>query len=243
MTSPSHDRNPVCVCDDCARPWVNTYSTPVEDLLHFTGRYPRPLSMNHTHHFGEKLGELPQEVIEAAARSPVPWKVEGWKPSEVLEAPFVPRAIKNKVAQLPWGWGGKREHRWLYIRPQLVKMGEPDRRSGSFWHVDVDAVFRSVAPDWDDFRAMAVSFGNIAETEFIKTPFDITVDGPPKSADYVHLLPQIEGKAFTTHTPQPGQIAHYTVRDFHRAGPPRQSGWRLIILAFETNAKPQDKWP
>lgn len=198
------------------------------------------IACNQTHRFGMNLGDLPQEVLELASIS-CP-KIEGWTPAEVLSHPTASRAVKNKVAQLPWGWGGERAHRWLYIRHQKVAAGQPDRRSGSFWHVDVDAVFRSVAPDWDDFRAMAVSFGDIAETEFIATPFDIDVDGPPRSSMYVELLPQLPA-TFETHAPAPGQIAHYTVRDFHRAGPVRRSGHRLIILAFETNAPPQDKWP
>ncbi len=201
--------------------------------------YPRLLAMNHTHRFGDFMGTLPQELIASMKHM----RLEGVSPDEVLRNPVIPRAVQNVVMRMPWGWGGDRAFRWLYIRPQHVVQGQPDRRSGSFWHVDVDAVYRSVAPDWDDFRAMAVSFGDIAETEFIKTPFNITVDGPPKSADYVHLLPQLEGKTFETHAPEPGQVAHYTVRDFHRAGPVRNTGWRLIILAFETNAAPQERWP
>jgi len=201
--------------------------------------YPRQLRMNDTHHFGAKLGDLPEEVIEDLNGR----FIEGWTPKQVLDTAYVPRAVKNVVMKLPWGWGGERAHQWLYIRPQRVILGQPDRRSGTFWHVDVDAVYRSVAPDWDDFRAMAVSFGGVAETEFIATPFDITVEGPPKSADYVNLLPQLEGRAYGTHAPEPGQIAHYTARDFHRAGEPRKTGWRLVILAFETNAPPQAKWP
>src|SRR6185369_7773073 len=157
------------------------------------------LKCNNTHHFGEQLGTLPQDVIAALKGK----QIEGVAPADVLGDNKVPLAVRNKVARLPWGWGGLRRHAWLYIRAQQVQPDQPDRRSGSFWHLDVDAVYRSVAPDWNDFRAMAVSFGDVAETEFISTPFSIEVDGPPKSSDYVHLLPQLNGKVFDTHSPAP----------------------------------------
>lgn len=219
--------------------WDSSNANPVRDLKAMLDLYPRQLRMNDTHHFGEKLGDLPEEVIEDLNGR----FIEGWTPAQVLEAPYVPLAVKNVVTKLPWGWGGERAHRWLYIRPQRIVLGQPDRRSGTFWHVDVDAVYRSVAPDWDDFRAMVASFGDVAETEFMTTPFDITVEGPPQSSDYTRLMSQLEGKPTKFHAPAPGQIAHYTVRDFHRAGAPRKTGWRLVILGFETNAKPQAQWP
>ena len=51
-----------------------------------------------------------------------------------------------------------------------------------------------------------------------------------------------DGQTWRTESPRPCQVAEYTIRDFHRAGPARRSGWRLVILAFETNAPPVEKW-
>lgn len=195
------------------------------------------IACNQTHRFTRQLKDVPQDDIAACPT------LNGLSPYDVLSDKRVPETIRDAVKSLPWGWGGERTYRWLYVRPQLVDLTQADRRSGSFWHIDVDAVFRCVAPDWNDFRAMAVSFGDIAETEFMATPFDIDVDGPPRSSHYVELLAQLEGKTWTTEQAKPCQVALYTIRDFHRAGPCRRSGWRLIILAFETNAPPKETWP
>ncbi len=109
--------------------------------------------------------------------------------------------------------------------------------------MDVDAIYRSVAPDWDDFLAMAVSFGDVGETEFISTPMMMPIDGPPRSSDYVKYSALVTARPFETHSPKPCQVAHYMTPDFHRAGPIRRTGWRLIILAFETDAEPKATWP
>ncbi len=193
------------------------------------------IQCNHTHAFTKQFEDLQQHDIERCPR------LDGISPHDLITRADVPEPIKEVVRQLPYT--NQRKWCWLYVRPQLCVLGGPDDRSGSFWHVDVDAVFRCVAPDWDDFQAMAVSFGNVAETEFIVDPLQIEVTGPPKSRDYVTFSPLVNaGQVWRTEAPRPCQVAHYTIRDFHRAGPIRRTGWRLVILAFETNAPPVEKW-
>jgi hypothetical protein len=196
------------------------------------------LEINHTHRFGMQLNDLSQKVIAACPR------YDGVSPEVVLGAYALPIEVKHTLAALPWG--GERKYRWLYIRPQLCRLDEPDHRSGSFFHLDVDAVYRSVAPAWDEFRAMAVAFGDVAETEFIADPMTIDVPGEtPKSQDYVTLAGILNpvGVRWSTHSPRNAQVAHYTTLDAHRAGKIRKDGWRLIVLGFETNAEPQEVWP
>lgn len=192
------------------------------------------IECNHTHRYTAQLEELTQDEIAL-----VPM-MDGVTGVEVIErAPRLAAVLSDLPRQRE-----PRAHTWYYVRPQLCRRREPDRRSGSFWHIDVDAVYRSVAPDWDDFRAMAVSFGDVAETEFIEDRFSIEVDGPPRSSDYVTFSPLVNnGQQWRTSSPKPGQVAEYTIRDFHRAGPIRRDGWRLIVLVFETNATPVEKWP
>ena len=195
------------------------------------------IACNHTHRFTKQFDDIAQEDIASCQT------FNGISPDDFLDwtTAGAPDSIKRIIGALPYTL--ERRYTWLYIRPQKVVLGEPDTRSGSFFHIDVDAVGRCVAPDWDDFRAMSVSFGDVAETEFIADPFDLEVSGPPRSSDYVNFSHLVNnGQKWRTESPRPCQVAEYTIRDFHRAGPPRRSGWRLVILAFETNAPPVEKW-
>ena len=197
------------------------------------------LEINTTHHFGKdftRLGfRLSQEEIAACALHN-----EGLEPAAALALPDVPDSIKQVIGALPYGASGKRKHSWVYIRPQYCDLAKPDSRIGSFYHLDVDALGRSVAPAWDEFRAMAVTFGDIAEVEFIDEPMTIEVPDRPSSKEYATLAGYFHNRDFKTHSPANGQIVHYRTTDAHRAGPIRRTGWRLIILVFETNG---EIWP
>lgn len=193
------------------------------------------IDLNHTHRYTTKLNDVSQETISKCVT------LDGVDFATLYGK--LPLAVTAEIAAMPFQ-REPRKHTWFYVRPQLCRKGEPDKRSGSFWHIDVDAVYRSVAPDWDDFRAMAVSFGDIAETEFVDEPMQIEVDGPPRSQDYVTFAPIFnDGRERRTSSPEPCQVAEYTIRDVHRAGRIRRDGWRLIVLVFETNAEPAEKWP
>lgn len=194
----------------------------------------QPIDVNITHRFGDVLPDtITQDDI---ARCPT---MQGVTTIEAVEK--TPPNISLMLAKLPYR--DDRKYTWLYVRPQRCEIGKPDHRSGNWFHMDVDAVGRCVAPDWnDDFQAMAVAFGDIAETEFIAERATVNVEMKPQSSDYVKYS-DIDWSKHRKHSPAPRQIAHYTIRDFHRAGPIRKSGWRLIVLVFQTNTPPQDKWP
>ncbi len=195
------------------------------------------IQCNVTHRFAETLSPMFQAEIEACPR------MDGVSYRDLITRADVPNIVKSAVRELDEMRAHKRKHWWLYIRPQYCELGAADKRSGAFWHMDVDAIYRSVAPDWDDFLAMAVSFGDVGETEFISTPMMMPIDGPPRSSDYVKYSALVTARPFDTHSPKPCQVAHYMTPDFHRAGPIRRTGWRLIILAFETDAEPKATWP
>lgn len=195
------------------------------------------LNCNQSHRFTKQFEDIPQEDI---ARCPL--LEGGHSPAEILARADVSESIKNVVRELPYS--GDRAYTWLYIRPQQCTISGPDHRSGAFFHVDVDAVYRCVAPDWEDFRVMIVSFGNVAETQFISDPLELEVTKLPQVSDYVNFSGIVNnGYPWKLESPKPCQVAQYTIKDFHRAGPIRRNGWRLAIVVFETNAPPVDKWP
>ncbi len=193
------------------------------------------LNINHTHRFGQQFNDIPQDVIEAC-----PLLDGGAYPKDLLRNEKIPQQIRSIIADLPWSF--KRKHAWLYVRPQRCFARGQDTRTGSFYHLDVDAVHHAVAPSWDEFINLTVSFGNIAETEFIADPMIIDVPDHPSSRDYVTVAGILNkpGASWRTESAKNAQVAHYTTLDGHRAGPVRRDGWRLILLGFETNS---EKWP
>lgn len=194
---------------------------------------------NEHHRFTTRLGPVPSEDIARC-----PYINTGEDPRELVDRIDIPESIRLAIAQMPWRHD-RYANAWAYVRPQLCKVKGPDDRSGSFLHVDVDSIYRAVAPSWDPnlWRVMIVSFGDIAETEFVSHPFDIQVDDRPRLTDYVNLAEQANRLTQATHSPAPGQVTEYTIRDFHRAGPIRRDGWRLAIVSFETNEGPSPTWP
>ncbi len=191
---------------------------------------------NETYRFTKQFEPISQEDI---ARTPS--VTPGDSLAVVLAKPTMPESVRSVIRDLPYC--NDRLNTWIFVRPQYVDATQPDARIGAFYHLDVDVIYRCVSKDWDDFKNMVVSFGDIAETEFISEPTEIEVHGPPTPADYVSVLPQISHRTWPTERPAPGQVAEYTVRDFHRAGPIRKSGWRLVIIVVQTNAPTVESWP
>lgn len=194
------------------------------------------LDINHTHRWGAQLQDIPQDVIARC-----PHIGHGMYPEDILKLDTVPDEVKAAISNL--GWNHERKHPWLYVRPQRCSVHGADTRTGSFYHLDVDAVHRAVAPAWGEFQAITVSFGDIAETEFIADPMAIDVPSDvPSSRDYVTLSPILNpaGVRWSTHSAKNAQVAHYSTMDAHRSGPIRRDGWRLILLGFATDS---EKWP
>lgn len=195
------------------------------------------IRFNGHHRFTKQFDDVPQHDIAAC-----PLIESGESPDSILARADVPDSIKLVVRDMPYG---AFKNTWLYVRPQRCVIGQPDARSGSFFHVDVDSVYRCVAPSWDpkDWRVMIVSFGDVAETEFIAEPIDIELTRAPRITDYVEMSAVLSSKRWQTESPLPGQVTEYSILDVHRAGPIRRSAWRLAIVCFETNVPPLDKWP
>jgi hypothetical protein len=193
------------------------------------------LQINHTHRLGTQFSDISKEAIEAC-----PLLDGGAHPNELANDSRIPLEIRCVISALPFSW--KRKHAWLYVRPQRCVVGAKDTRTGSFYHLDVDAVHHAVAPAWDEFINLTVSFGNIAETEFIADPMVIDVAERPSSHDYVTVAGILGDPrpGYRTESPNNGQVMHYTTLDGHRAGPIRRTGTRLIMLGFETDS---EKWP
>ncbi len=191
------------------------------------------LALNLTFKFGEQLADLSEEDIKAC-----PAIGNGVAPDRLPST--VPAAVKERLAHFPWT--GTRKYHWLYLRPQFCDPSVTDTRSGNFYHLDVDAIYRSVAPNWQDFIEHAVSFGDVAEIEFISEPMAIEVPEKPSSQDYVTLSPNFN-RPFHTVQPKNAQIVSYTGLDAHRAGPIRKKGHRLFVIGFETDSPPKDIWP
>ena len=193
------------------------------------------LQINTTHRLGPQFSDIPADIIDAC-----PLLDGGASPKDLIANDKIPLQIRTVIADLPWSF--KRKHAWLYVRPQRCVIAGPDHRTGSFYHLDVDAVHHAVAPAWDEFINLTVSFGDVAETEFIADPMVIDLPERPSSADYVTVagIMNKPGVNYRTESPKNAQVMHYTTLDCHRAGPIRRTGTRLILLGFETDS---ERWP
>lgn len=191
------------------------------------------LEINRGLAFGKIFPDISQEDIASCGVYPQRWA----SPVETLARQDLPASVKDVIRQLPWG--NERKHQWIHVRPQYCE-NKTVKRDGDFWHLDVDLTFCCIPTSWDDFRLTAVSFGDIAETEFIVEAMEIEVEDKPHPSHYASLIGNFQ-REFGTISPLNGQIVQYFTTNAHRAGPIRKTGWRLLILAVETNAKPE--WP
>lgn len=193
----------------------------------------KQLSLNKTFKFGEQLADLTQEDIIACP-------AVGYGVSPANLPANLPESVRIRIAHFPWT--NTRKYNWLYIRPQFCDPALTDIRSGNFYHLDVDAIYKCVAPAWGEFIEHAVSFGDVAEVEFISEPMVIEAPDTPSSDAYATLSTNFQ-RTFQTASPANAQFVSYTGLDAHRAGPIRKKGMRLFLIGFETDAPPKGIWP
>lgn len=156
--------------------------------------------------------------------------VTGLSPTSPLLHDLPANVLLNLHA-LPWS--NTRQHRTVLIRPQDCRMA--DVRMGAFWHRDVD-VHGVVTPNWADLVLTLVTFGDVAETEFI--PNTGLLGAPvPSLACYTDVEAQhVNGRDWPTAvTIRPNQVVRYGSRDWHRAGPIRRPAWRLVMIGVESD--------
>lgn len=159
---------------------------------------------------------------------------------EVKAHAGTPEFLKRLIDSYPWA----DRPNVLQIRPQDFRNGKPELL-GDHWHVDVNVRLKDgkvrEAKDIDDWRLLVCSWGNIVETEFIKTPLHLPnvceTGNHPQFFAHVNTLPfQIEACL-------PNQLAEYTSRDIHRMGSKIRPGrFRLMIVAFESSTVTGDGW-
>ncbi len=170
------------------------------------------------------IEDVSQEQIAACPT------VTGMDPAN-CDAIGLPPQVFNAVRHMPWTRA--RKHRQVLIRPQDC-MGV-DTRLGTFWHRDVD-VHGIVTPTWDDLILTIVSFGGIAETEFIPTAVPLAIWPPPSLGCYTDELAQhVNGKGWPAVSASPCQVVRYRSTDWHRAGHIRKHGLRLVIIGIESD--------
>ncbi len=182
--------------------------------------------------FGKVMPPIRQVEIEYCP------EVTGMKPSDPLMwegGGGVSIAVMHRVWGLPWS--GKRQHLQVLIRPQDCR--KEDARIGSFWHLDMN-VGLYFAPDWDDMILHIVSFGDVAETEFVPTALKDHELAPRPSAQLYqapfnidHLM-SVRADNKTAHA-KPNQVVTYTSRHWHRGGALRNPGRRLVIIGVESD--------
>jgi hypothetical protein len=175
------------------------------------------------------IADIPQEQIEVCPTA------TGVDPYSLLLKDS-PGAVVNAVLAMPWT--NTRKHRQLLIRPQDCR--GVDTRLGTFWHRDVD-VHGIVTPTWDDLILTIVSFGGIAETEFIPHRGNLEtlmeIWGEPSLSCYTdQFAAEANGAGWPDAvSAAPCQVARYRSWDWHRAGHIRKRGWRLVMIGIESD--------
>ncbi len=173
------------------------------------------------------IADIPQEQIAACPT------ITGADALGVLWLESLPPAVQTAVRSLPWTC--TRRHRQVLIRPQDCR--DHDTRLGTFWHRDVD-VHGVVTPTWDDMILTIVSFGGIAETEFIRGVVPERSAQPPHLSCYTdELARRVNGCGWEAlmSAAAPCQVVRYGSLDWHRAGHIRNRGWRLVMIGIESD--------
>lgn len=155
---------------------------------------------------------------------------------EIIQSGQCPDSLKRALDEMPWTG----RHNVIQVRPQDWRTQHPVVL-GAGWHVDVNARLNDgtvrVAKSPTDFHLMVVSFGEVAETDFIATPMELP---DVMTADHGHLFGvEIHKQAFEVVSNQPCQLAEYTSTDIHRLSTRYRLGrLRLLIVAFESDDVP-----
>ncbi len=170
------------------------------------------------------IADIPQDQIAACPT------ITGMAPEWL---PDLPPAVAAAVDAMPWT--NERKHAQLLIRPQDCR--DHDTRLGTFWHRDVD-VHGVVTKTWDDMILTIVSFGGVAETEFIRGVVPERSAEPPHLSCYTDALAQsVNGYVcgWEVSAVAPCQVVRYGSLDWHRAGHIRKRGWRLVMIGIESD--------
>lgn len=152
-----------------------------------------------------------------------------------------PAFLKDTLDEFPWN----DRPNVIQVRPQDFRLGKPSLL-GDHWHVDVNVRLKDgtvrAAQDMLDFRLLVVSFGNIVETEFIKTPMDLP-DLCTAGISHPEVFGRVSTMSMEIEAPLPNQMGEYTSLDIHRMGKNHKVGrLRLMIVAFESSTVPSGGW-
>ena len=172
------------------------------------------------------IADIPQEQIAACPT------VTGMAPTGKWIGDLPP-AARRAIRGLPWA--AVRKFRQVLVRPQDCRAY--DSRLGTFWHRDVD-VHGHVTPTWDDMILTVVSFGGIAETEFIddREIDAFSTEGAPSLDCYTdETSRKVNERAWSSQSLAPCQVGRYRSPDWHRAGYVRKHGWRLVLIGIESD--------
>lgn len=175
---------------------------------------------------GKTLGPLSQDEI---FNTP---EFYAMSREEIYRSGKCPAHLKRVLDELEWS----NRPNFVQVRPQDFRTGMP-HVLGDGWHVDVQTALANgrmhVAKSLDEYRSMVVSFGNVAETEFIKGPLDLSCH-ERLPFDHVGFHDLVNARTYDTVKLAPDQMAVYGTRDIHRISPHIRLGrMRLIIVTVE----------
>ena len=151
---------------------------------------------------------------------------------QIYYSPRCPRHLRTLLLSMPW----TDRPNFVQVRPQDFRK-QPAFALGQAWHVDVNTNLANgqvhLAKNLDEFRSMVVSFGDVAETEFVRDPLEIDTSriNPYDHGQFAGHVSSLSPAAIAS---APNQVAVYTGRDIHRVGTNvRLGNARLIIVSVE----------
>ncbi len=151
---------------------------------------------------------------------------------QILNSGRCPAHLRRVL--LDFNWVGRPN--FIQVRIQDYRKAEGFTLGGA-WHVDANTVLANgrmhLAKSLSEFRSMTASFGDVRETEFAVGPIavDTAKVDPFNHGDFAGFMNSQNPKVVKA---LPGQLAVYTGRDAHRAGPSYRIGnVRLMIVTVE----------
>ncbi len=155
---------------------------------------------------------------------------------EVLAHPKCTPALARIINEFPWTG----RHSVVQVRPQDFRVSAPEVLGGH-WHLDNMVMLndgrKRIASSADEFKLMVISFGEVVETEFIRTPLDLPNVYKNECTLPELLFDRLGQEQFEIHSPLPNQMVEYTSKDMHRIGlNPKLGNCRLMIVAFECDS-------
>lgn len=134
----------------------------------------------------------------------------------------------------------------IQVRPQDFRTQKP-MLLGDGWHIDVNVRLKDgkvrTTDSMNDFRLLVVSFGDVVQTEFIKTHLELPDLFESNAPGHGEFFSKVNQMHFEIEQAGPNQLAEYTSRDIHRMGNNYKLGrFRLMIVAFESSIVTGDGW-